>query len=149
MPEEIKKAGPDHYRYIDTIGPDGLEVHCITYRVIGETAQCWYIADKYTVDMINGYQHSWTASAVKKRRKRVLKETDAHSKRFAYPDKAHALRSYKLRKSRQLGHAELTLERARAALGYFGDLSVMNEAPVAEKMIIPNEYIQGMGWGDY
>ncbi|AZD15019.1 hypothetical protein SAMN03159489_02736 [Pseudomonas sp. NFPP07] len=52
MPEEIKKTGPDHYRYIDTIGSDGLEVHCITYTVIGETAQCWYIADKYTVNMI-------------------------------------------------------------------------------------------------
>ena len=142
---EKKKLGPDHYRYVDEIGPDGLEVHCVTYQVIGETAQCWYIADDYTVNMINGYQHSWTAEAVKKRRKRVSK--DSGGKRFAYPDKAHALRSYKIRKSRQLGHAELTLERARAALGYFGDLSVTNEAPVTDKLIIPNEHIQGLGWG--
>ena len=38
MPEEMKPAWPEHYRYIDTIGPEGLEVHCITYQVIGETA---------------------------------------------------------------------------------------------------------------
>lgn len=140
-----KKLGPDHYRYVDEIGPDGLEVTCITYQVIGETPLCWYIADDYTVTMMNGYQHSWTAEAVKKRRKRVSK--DSCGKRFAYPDKAHALRSYKIRKSRQLGHAELTLERARAALGYFGDLTVTNEVPDSDKLIIPNEHIQGLGWG--
>ena len=79
---EKKKLGPDHFRYVDDIGPDGLEIQCITYQVIGETAQCWYIADDYTVNMINGYQHSWTAEAVKKRRKRVSK--DPGGKRFAY-----------------------------------------------------------------
>ncbi|PHN27244.1 hypothetical protein AO240_05280 [Pseudomonas sp. ICMP 460] len=39
MPEEINKAWPDHFSYIDTIGPEGMKVHCIIYQVIGETAQ--------------------------------------------------------------------------------------------------------------
>lgn len=56
MPEEMKTAWPEHYRYIDTIGPEGLEVHCITYTVIGETDQCYYIGDQHTVDMVNGFQ---------------------------------------------------------------------------------------------
>jgi hypothetical protein len=144
----MTKLGPDHYRYFDEIGPDGLEIHCVTYEVIGETPACYYIADEEVARMHRGPQYSWTAEAVKKRRKRVLKDTNEYSKRFAYPDKDHALRSFKVRKSRQMGHAELALERARAALGYFGDLSISNEAPVATKLIIPNEYIQGMGWGD-
>lgn len=142
------KQGPDHYRYFDTIGPDGLEVHCTTYTVIGETAQCWYIGDQHTVNMLTGHQYSGTAEAIKKRRKRVLKEGGSWGRRFAYTDKALALRSYKLRKSRQLEHAVLASERAKAALGHFG--GIREESPVPEGVVtIPNEHIQSMGWGDY
>ena len=148
MPEEKTKAWPDHFRYIDTIGPDGLEVHCITYQVIGETAQCFYIGDKHTCDLASGSQYNWTAEAVKKRRKRVLKEGGTWGRRFAYTDKALALRSYKARKSWQMRHAQLSMERAKAAIGYFGNLEVESAVP-AEAVTIPNEYIQSMGWGDY
>ncbi|MFW9085622.1 hypothetical protein ACOI7N_13810 [Pseudomonas sp. P2758] len=147
MPEEMKKAWPDHYRYIDTIGPDGLEVHCITYTVIGETAQCWYIGDHHTVNMVNGHQYSGTAEAIKKRRKRVLKDGQEWSRRFAYTDKALALRSYKARKLWQMRHAQLSLERGKAAIGYFGNLEVESTVP-AEAVTIPSEYIQGLSWGD-
>jgi len=148
MPEENKPAWPEHYRYIDTIGPEGLEVHCITYQVIGETAQCYYIGDKHTCDLVNGPQYSWTAEAVKKRRKRVLKEGGTWGRRFAYTDKALALRSYKARKSWQLRHAQLSMERALAAIGYFGNHEVESTIPVGA-VTIPSEYIQGLVWGDY
>lgn len=142
--------GPDHYRYVDDIGPDGLSVTCQTFTVIGETPLCWYIADEYTIGLMRGHQWPWVADSVKRRRKRVLKASDACSKRFAYPNKDHALRSYKLRKDWQIRHATRSLERAKAALGYFGDLSQVSVAPVAKTLIIPNEYIQGLGWGcDY
>lgn len=140
--------GPDHYRFYDDIGPEGLSVTCQTFTVIGETAQCWYIADQRTIDLMRGHQWPWVAAEVKKRRKLVLKQTDAYSKRFAYPNKDHALRSYKLRKDWQIRHATRSLERAKAALGYFGDLMQESVAPVAKTLIIPNEYIQGLGWGD-
>ena len=146
-PEEKKKAWPDHFRYIDTIGPNGLEVRCITYQVIGETAQCFYISDKYTCDLARGPQYSWTAEAVKKRRKRGLKEGGNWGRRFAYTDKALALRSYKARKSWQMRHAQLSMERAKAAIGYFGNLEVECAVP-AEAASIPNEYIQSLGWSD-
>ncbi|PYY70727.1 hypothetical protein CRX42_09890 [Pseudomonas jessenii] len=148
MPEEMKKAWPEHYRYIDTIGPEGLEVHCITYQVIGETAQCYYIGDKHTCDLVSGPQYSWTDEAVKKRRKRVLKEGGSWGRRFAYTDKALALRSYKARKSWQMRHAQLSMERAQAAIGYFGNLEVESTIP-AGAVTIPSEYIQGLSWGDY
>jgi hypothetical protein len=148
MPKEMKTAWPEHYRYIDTIGPEGLEVHCITYQVIGETAQCYYIGDKHTFDLANGPQCSWTVDAVKKRRKRVLKEGGNWGRRFAYTDKALALRSYKARKSCQLRHAQLSMERALAAIGYFGNHGVESTIPVGA-VTIPSAYIQGLGWGDY
>lgn len=140
--------GPDHYRFTDDIGPEGLSVTCQTFTVIGETAQCWYIADEYVLDLMRGHQWPWVAEAVKRRRKRVLKQSDAYSRRFAYPNKDHALRSYKLRKDWQIRHATRSLERAKAALGYFGDVMQDSVAPVAKTLIIPNEYIQGLGWGD-
>ena len=142
----MKKAWPECYRYIDTIGPDGLEVHCITYQVIGETAQCYYIGE-HTCDLVSGPQYSWTAEAVKKRRKRVLKEGGNWGHRFDYTDKALALRSYKARKSWQMRHAQLSMGPARAAIGYFGNLDVESTIPV-KTVTIPNEYIQGLGWGD-
>jgi hypothetical protein len=142
------KLAPDHYRYVDTIGPEGLEVHCLTYTVIGETPACYYIADEYTARLHAGIQQSWIVAQVKRSRKRVLKDGEEHSKRFAYKSKDLALRSYKLRKSRQIGHAQMSLERAKAAIGYFGDLSVDSKAHGAETLIIPNAYIQQQPWGD-
>ena len=148
MPEETQKAWPDHYRYIDTIGPEGLEVHCITCQVIGETEQCYYIGDTHTCDLVKGPKYSWTDEAIKKRRKRVLKEGGEWGRRFAYTDKALALRSYKARKAWQMKHAQLSMERAKAAIGYFGNHEVESTIPT-DAVTIPSEYIQGLGWGDY
>ena len=66
---------------------------------------------------------------------------------IAYTDKALALRSYKARKFWQMRHAQLSMERAKAAIGYFGSLEIESAVP-AEAVTIPNEYIQGLGWGD-
>jgi hypothetical protein len=140
--------GPDHYRYIDTIGPEGLEVHCITYTVIGVTDQCYYIGDKHTVDMVNGHQYSHTAEAIKKRRKRVLKAGGEWGRRFAYPDKSRALESYKARKRWQMRHAKIAMERAKAAIGYFGDAETKSTVPDG-MVTIPCEYIQSMNWSEY
>ncbi|MNC56299.1 hypothetical protein D3C75_1058850 [compost metagenome] len=84
---------------------------------------------------------------MKKRRKRVLKEGGTWGRRFAYTDKALALRSYKARKSWQMRHAQLSMERAKAAIGYFGNLEVESTIPTGA-VTIPSEYIQGLGWGD-
>lgn len=141
---EKKKLGPDHYRYVDELDPKGLEVTCKKYVVIGETEQCWYIVDEFHNNLFGGTHRE---SLLKKYRKRVLKNGGEHGRRFAYTDKALALRSFKARKSWQVRHAELTLERAKAAIAYFGDAKTKSPVPT-DRLVIPCEYIQAMNWSE-
>jgi len=141
---EKNKLGPDHYRYVDELDPKGLEVTCKKYVVIGETEQCWYIVDEFHNNLFGGLHRE---SLLKKHRKRVLKNGGEHGRRFAYTDKALALRSFKARKSWQVRHAELTLERAKAAIAYFGDAKTESPVP-ADRLLIPCEYIQAMNWSE-
>ncbi|KPY06301.1 Uncharacterized protein ALO57_00044 [Pseudomonas coronafaciens pv. oryzae] len=124
MPEEEQKLGPDHYRYVDEPDPKGLAVTCRRNVVVGETEQCWYIVSEFHDSLFGGSQRE---SLLKQYRKRVLKDGGEHGGRFAYTSKELALRSYKQRKAWQLRHAQLSLERAKAAIAYFGD--VKPEAP--------------------
>lgn len=133
------KIGPDHFRYIDEIDPKGLIITCQRYVVVRESECCYWIA-------LPSYESLALASIAKgltpKYAKRVLK--DSH-RRFAYPDKADALRSYKKRKEWQIRHAQLAMERAQAAIRYFGDSSVkVTDTP--ERAVAFSSYIQGMGW---
>ncbi|MBI6600602.1 MULTISPECIES: hypothetical protein [Pseudomonas] len=138
------KLGPDHYRYVDELDPKGLEVTCKKYVVIGETDQCWYIVEEFHNNLFGGPHRE---SMLKQYRKRVLKEGGEHGRRFAYTDKSLALRSYKQRKSWQMRHAELALERAKAAIGYFGDARIENTVP-SDVLVVPCEYIQAMNWSE-
>lgn len=51
------------------------------------------------------------------------------------------MNSYKIRKEWQIRHATLSLERAKAAIGYFGDSTVTVTDPPREA-VIPCDYIQ-------
>jgi len=146
---ENTTPGPDHFRYVDSIGPEGLTVTLQKWVAYAETDKCWYLASELDYrELVKGHQHSWTASMLKRQRKRVLKHQYFASRCFAYPEKERALNSYKLRKQWQIRHATLSLERAKAAIGYFGDPSVdVTETP--DTAVIPSEYIQELGWGDY
>lgn len=139
------KLGPDHYRYVDELDPKGLEVTCKKYVVIGETDHCWYIVSEFHINLFGGSQRE---ALLKQYRKRVLKDGGEWGRRFAYTDKALALRSYKARKAWQMKHAQLSMERAKAAIGYFGNHEVESTVPT-EAVTIPSEYIQGLNWEDY
>lgn len=141
---EKKKLGPDHYRYVDELDPRGLEVTCKKYVVVGETQQCWYILEEFHDNLFGG---SLRESQVKKYRKRVLKDGGEHGRRFAYIDRALALRSYKQRKSWQIRHAQLSLERAQVAIRYFGDTKTESTVP-PDSLVVPCEYIQTMNWSE-
>jgi hypothetical protein len=141
---EKQKLGPDHYRYVDELDPKGLEVTCKKYVVVGETEQCWYIVDEFHSNLFGGSQRE---SLLKRYRKRVLKDGGEHGRRFAYTDKALALRSFKHRKSWQVRHAQLSLERAQAAIAYFGDAKTESTVPT-DSLVIPCEYIQAMNWSE-
>ncbi|WP_236631880.1 hypothetical protein, partial [Pseudomonas tremae] len=123
MPEEKQKLGPDHYRYVDESDPKGLSVTSRRYVVVGETEQCWYIVSEFHDSLFGESQReSQRESLLKQYRKRVLKNGGDHGGRFAYTSKELALRSYKQCKAWQLRHAQLSLERAKAAIAYFGDV---------------------------
>ncbi|MCO5364774.1 hypothetical protein [Pseudomonas alliivorans] len=145
MPEEKQKLGPDHYRYVDELDPKGLEVTCKRYVVIGETEQCWYVVSEFHDSLFGGSQRE---SLLKQYRKRVLKDGGEHGRRFAYTDKTLALHSYKQRKSWQVRHAQLSLERAQAAIRYFGDTMPEGTTP-PDSVVIPCDYIQDMNWTEY
>ncbi len=149
MPEENTRPGPDHFRYVDSIGPEGLTVTLERWVAYAETNMCWYLASESDyLDLVKGPQYSFTAATLKRRRKRVLKHKFFSSRCFAYPEKERALNSYKARKQWQIRHATLSLERAKAAIGYFGDTSIeVTETP--DGAVIPCEYIQELGWGEY
>lgn len=136
---EIKKAGPDHFRYVDTIGPDGLTVTMQTWVAYAETPMCWYLLSEPEHDRL---MRGWLSEAgAKKARKRVLKHQYFSSRCFAYQEKERALNSYKCRKEWQIRHATLSLERAKAAIEYFGDSTVTVTDPPSEA-VIPSDYIQ-------
>lgn len=140
-----QKIGPDHYRYIDEMDPKGLEISCVKYVVVGETEHFWYIVSDFHDSLFGGSQRE---SLLKKYRKRVLKVGGEHGRRFAYTDKALALKSYKHRKSWQMRHAELSLERAKAAIAYFGDTRGESIVPKDDKLVIPCQYVQEMNWSE-
>lgn len=140
----MKNIGPDHFRYVDELDPKGLEVTCKKFVVVGETEHCWYIVDEF---MFNLLSRSGRDSWIKKNRKRVLKLGGEHGRRFAYTDKALALKSYKHRKAWQIRHAQLSLERAKAAIGYFGDSRIENTVS-KDRIVIPCEYIESMNWSE-
>lgn len=149
MPTEHVKAGPDHFRFSDQIGPEGVTVSMETWVAYAETDKCYYLvpASEF-VELVYGHQYPWSASRLKRRRKRVLKHQFYSSRCFAYPDKERAMNSYKIRKEWQRRHATIALERANAALGYFGDSSVTVAEP-PERVEIPCDYIQNLGWSEY
>ena len=140
MPEEKKSAWPDHFRYIDEISPDGVTIVCQRFVVHRESEHCYWI----TLERNAGWASEWVAQGRKSPLiKRVLK--DSSGRRYAYQDKANALRSYKLRKRRQLGHAELALERAKTALADLKEVVEIED----EHLCAGGDYIKELNWEAY
>ncbi|KAI2693251.1 hypothetical protein GBC55_006915 [Pseudomonas sp. TNT3] len=120
-------------------------MHCLTYQVIGETAQCFYIGYKHTCELVSGPQYRWIAEAVKKRRKRVPKEDGTSGRRYAYTDKTLALRSYKERSAERWSVPIVWLEFRDNEAGFevvdFASASREGEpfeALIRKSMYLPN-----------
>lgn len=127
---------PDHFRYIDEIGPEGVSIICKRYVVIRETEHCyWLVVPSYVFIA----KASLERGVIPKYAKRVLKVS---GRRFAYPEKEKALESYKARKRWQLSHAKLATERAMAALDELKELSEIEDLRVCAG----GEYIKNLGW---
>lgn len=134
------KIGPDHFRFYDTIGPEGVTIECQRFVVIGETPKCWYVIDQH----LAGYGESYQ----KLKRKRVLK---AHGgRRMCYPDKADAMHSYRERKLWQIKHAKISLARAEAAADHT-ELLIKQPELIGDHAHIceGGDYIRELNWGEY
>lgn len=140
MPEETQPAWPDHFRYIDEISPDGVTIVCKRFVVVRESDHFYWIAPYRFVGLA---RMSLAEGRKSPHVKRVLKAS--HGRRFAYPDKAKALHSYKVRKRRQLGHAQLAMERAKTALE---DLREVEEI-ADERLRAGGDFIKELNWDDY
>lgn len=139
MSEEKKHTGPDHFRYVDHIGPEGVTIVCRKYVVIRESEHCYWIVPEGSEGWARARQTA--TGKTFKDAKRVSKDW---WRRFAYPDKERALSSYKARKRHQLGHAELALERAKAVLADLEEIESIND----EHLCSGGDYIKQLNWTD-
>lgn len=142
--------GPDHYRFEDSIGPDGVTLHCRRFVVIGETPCCYYVLPE---DLAHYAQSGdeWRALTAKKYRKRVLKNS---WRRYCYPDVKLALESYRARKSWQTRHAAAAAARAEAghaeALALLGQSEPLSYDDFRKpRLCAGGDYFKGLNWGDY
>ncbi|WP_236213973.1 hypothetical protein [Metapseudomonas otitidis] len=127
---------PDHFRYVDQIGPEGVSIVCRRFVVVRESEHCFWIVPPT-------YEHvaksRVAAGRIPKYAKRVLK---ASGKRFAYPDRSAALHSYKQRKRWQISRSELALERAKTALAELED-----RTEIADELLCSGgDYIKQLSW---
>lgn len=143
-----EKIGPDHYRFEDRIGPEGVTIHCFRYVVVGETPCCFYII-REGLSHYAGKDFTKVSAHIKKQRKRVLKSS---WRRFAYPDLKDAMRSYKARKRWQLSHAAIAESRAAAAHAEatrLVDSDVLSIESFRDGHLCEGgEYIKGLNWSD-
>lgn len=137
MSQEKQQAWPDHFRYIDSIGPDGVTIVCKRYVVVRESEHCYWLVSEGSEGWALARQQA--TGKVWGEARRVSKDS---WRRFAYPDKAKALESYKARKRHQMSHAELSMERAKAALADIKGLEAIND----EHLCAGGDYIKELNW---
>ena len=130
--------GPDHYRVVDTIGPEGVTLHLRRFVVLHETPDCyWIVPPSYALGDLTRLRRAKIA-------KRVSKVSE---RRYAYPTVEQAVHSYEIRKYRQMQHTELALERARTAHAEVcrGGLAQRRFPVVCEG----GQFIKEMNWSEY
>ncbi len=107
-----EKIGPDHYRYYAALDESGVHVMCERFIVIGETERCYYVISENSAHLV-GKEAGWAHSLVKKRRRRVLKSSH---RRYCYPDKMDALKSFAARQRWRISHAQRSMSMTELSL---------------------------------
>lgn len=133
-----QKLGPDHYRYVDDIGPEGVTILCETWVVCGETPQCWYVIPEHKSYLLG---RGW-GDSLKLARKRISKY--AGGKKRCYQTREEAFNSYRIRKHWQLRHTEHAFQRAKTALSEINRITV---PPERKHLCEGGEYFKEMNWG--
>lgn len=132
------KNWPDHYRYGSYLTPEGVELSCSRFVVVGETPRCYYVISEHESDCSETY--------IKNHRRRVLK--DSH-KRFCYPNREEALKSFIERQRWRERHAREALSCATLSSRIAADLLSKGSAPVETVTCGQDEYTIGLRWIEY
>lgn len=140
-----EKIGPDHYRYYATLDEKGVHVQCERFVVIGETECCYYVI-RADLAHLAGIDWSTASAWRKKLRKRVLKATSASSRRYCYPNKAHALESFKQRQKWRISHAHRNLAIAELALSVVAPVLEQKADPQDRYHAGENDYTRSLCW---
>lgn len=129
------------YRYRDVCDESGqMLLICDEYRSLKETPGGWWvnrIKGPYPTPEIIAH---WLAN---KRMYSVRFVLSGAGKRFCYPTKAAALDSYRIRKARQIQHAQNTLAQAKLGLATAQRLIATGDDLVANRW---GEKVMGNPW---
>ncbi|MNN05315.1 hypothetical protein D3C81_1180710 [compost metagenome] len=139
----MEKKGPDHYRYYAALSEEDVHVKCERFIVIGETERCYYVISENSEHLV-GKEADWAQSLVKKRRRRVLKNSH---RRYCYPDKMEALQSFAARQRWRISHAQRSTSMAQLSLKVVKrqiELG-MTDAPM---YCGHDDYTASLNWGD-
>lgn len=136
------KIGPDHYRYYASLDEEGVHVRCEKFVVIGETEHCYYVI-RDSMRHLAGIDWRNANPWQKKLRKRVLKRS---YRRYCYPDKQEALRSFKARQRWRLAHAARSVAIAELALNAVAPVLEHGEQPKDYYIAGQNDYTSSLVW---
>ncbi len=122
------KKGPDHYRYVAKLEEYGVVIRRLRYVVAAETKLCYWIipcSEEWLLERIGSI--SWRDDRIKRVRKLVSKTS---RKRYAYPDDAQALESFRARLRWREHRAEQSLSIARLAIAGVSKIAGADSLPV-------------------
>lgn len=139
----MSKLGPDHYRYYANLSESGVTVRCERFIVVGETPLCYYVISENSAHLV-GNSAPWAEAMVKKRRRLVLKNSH---RRYCYPDKLDALKSFAARQRWRMSHAQRSMSMAQLSLKMVAGLieQGVTDAPIR---CGHDDYTSSLRWED-
>jgi hypothetical protein len=141
MNKEKTMTDLTHYRVQGSLEPEGLLIKAEKYRVVKETPKGYWV--------VGPYAPTWLTVEELRKRKFAKWVSKNSGKRLCYPDITSAVRSFLLRKKRQVSMLKLQLEQAETAL----EKAELYEKATAEELLkgvnigpIPSH--DDINWGD-
>lgn len=105
----MNEKGPDHYRFYEELGHNGVSLYCERFVVLKETPRGYWVCKEEWLTFADRH-----GGGLHKRHKRfVLKDS---LKRHCYPDKMQAYEAYRIRKARHIEHLKNALAKVEQAI---------------------------------
>ena len=101
---------PTHYRIVERLEPDGVEVRVEKWNPIKETPQGYWVVSQYAP--------SWLSADELRKRKFAKWVSKTSHKRKCYPTIEQAIDSYRRRKQMQVSRLRYQIEQAEVALAW-------------------------------